>query len=170
MAHFKELENILNTTISMVLNNQTLCKLLYYYPQDVDYSFSPESMEDIEDTSILLLNNVFPLPKQPDATTDQKCLLDVNVSKMKSIVGNKYAEVSLTFDIICHLDSWLIKNGFRPLRILFEIDKMFNDQITNLNIVNKPQINNIVPKMYANKFFGYQIEYKIQLNSNMECF
>ena len=171
MAFFKELEGIVNMATSMLLSSQEICKLVFYYPSNVDYQYNPLSQPDIENPSSLLLENIFPIPKIPDAETEQICLIDITISGGEPMRKNpRFRKVILSFDIICHLDAWFIKGGFRPIRLLYEIDRLFNFQMTQLNTINNPIPLPLVSKDYSNKFYGYELSYELQLNSNIECF
>lgn len=170
MAFLTELDNIVNIATSMLLQNQNICKLISYYPDKINFKFNPLSQPKIQNPSELLLEKIFPMPKTPDAETEQICFIDINVAGGDPMRHNNgFRRVELIFDVICHLDSWIIKGGFRPLKILGEIDGMFNNQKTNLPIENKPQPLPFLPKNYSNKFYGYQIRYELQINSNIEC-
>lgn len=170
MAFYEELNGIVNNCVSMMMANQDLCKLLYYYPKEIDYKYDPLAEEDIANPRELLMNHLYPLPKIPDAETEQICFVNVTVCGGDKMEVNKgFRKVLICFDIICHLDAWIIKNGYRPMKIMSEIDKMLNYQTTTLNIVNKPVSLPFIPKDYSNKFYGYRICYELQLNSNISC-
>lgn len=170
MPFLSELDNIVNTATSMLLQNDNICKLLTYYPETVDFKFNPLAQPTVKNPSTLLLDRIYPMPKIPDVETEQICFIDVNIAGGEAMRTNKgFRRVELIFDIVCHLDAWIIKNGYRPLKILGEIDGMFNNQLTNLPVENKPQPLPFVPKNYSNKFYGYQIRYELLINSNIEC-
>ena len=170
MAFFNELDEILNMAVSMLLQNDNICKLLYYYPSSKDLKFNPIAQPKIENTSSLLLDKIYPMPKMPDAETGQICFVDVNLAGGEPMRTNTgFRRIELVFDIVCHLDSWVIKGGYRPLKIMSEIDALFNNQSSDLPIENKPQPLPFIPKNYANKFYGYQLRYELQVNSNIGC-
>lgn len=170
MAYYEELNSIVNIALSKLMDNQNICKLVSYYPKNVDFKYNPLAQPNIENPANLLMDKFYPLPKTPDAETEQICFIDVNLAGGNPMRENTgFCRVQLIFDIICHLDSWCIKGGLRPLKILSEIDGMFNNQVTDLPIVNKPQNLNFVPKNYSNKFYGYQLTYELQINSNIGC-
>ena len=162
MAYFSELNISINEIISRVLNNQDLCKYLYYNEPD------PLSKTDISDTSTLLLNNIFPLPKEPDAETDKISLLNVYFYSGKIGDLNKGFKCEyLVFDIICHLDIWMVKNGIRPYYISNKIDEIFNNKHIPLLGINKPIFDYWICKKYSNYFYGFNLMYKLYNNSNM---
>jgi len=170
MAHYEELDDILNQVIgNYFLTNQNLCKLLFYYPEEKSFTYNPLSQLDIPNTSDLLMKNIFPMPKMPDADLDQNCFLTVTLTGGEPLNNNKYREVYLVVDIICHLDTWIVKNGFRPYKIANEIDSMLNNKLTILPIINKPQSLPFKARDYANRYYGLQLYYVMQINSNIEC-
>lgn len=169
MAYFKELDEILNISISMLLENDNICKLLHYYPDTQNLKFNPIAQPKVENPHSLLLNKIYPMPKMPDVETGQICFVDVNLAGGEKMLNTGFRRVELIFDVVCHLDSWIIKGGYRPLKVMAEIDSLFNNQSSNLPIVNKPLSLPFIPKNYANKFYGYQLRYELQINSNISC-
>lgn len=173
MAYFKELNDILESSVLMLKNNQNICKLLEYYPSTIDFRYNPLAQKDIKDTDSLIMKSIFPLPKIPDADTKQNCFIGVWLqggTPMRE--NNGYRRALIVFDIICHLDAWIINQGYRPICILQEIDSMFN----NKNILSsqsltesKPQYQPFHAEKYANKFYGYQVAYDVIINSNISC-
>lgn len=170
MAFYEDLESLISNATGMIMSNQNICKLLSYYPQNVDLRYDPYAQPDIKNPNKLLLTRIFPMPKIPDAQTEQVCFIDITVSGGEKFRrGNTgFRKVLLHFDIICHLDAWFIKGGFRPVRIMAEIDKMFNNQ-PELGTLNLPQPLPFYSKDYSNKFYGYQLTYEIIMNSNIPC-
>ena len=173
MAYFEECDAILNNIIGeKILRNQNICKLLYYYPECTDYSYDPLSQPDIKDTSILLMEHVFPMPKLPDLETEQKGYMTVTISggdKYGYDSNDGYRRINIIFDIIVHLKSWMIKDSYRVYKIAEEIDKMLNYQQTDLPIVNRPIYYGFKSRDYSNYFYGLQLIYQFVVNSNIEC-
>lgn len=173
MAYFEECDAILNNIIGeKILRNQNICKLLYYYPECTDYSYDPLSQPDIKDTSVLLMEHVFPMPKLPDLETEQKGYMTVTISggdKYGYDSNDGYRRINIIFDIIVHLKSWMIKDSYRVYKIAEEIDKMLNYQQTDLPIVNRPIYYGFKSRDYSNYFYGLQLIYQFVVNSNIEC-
>ena len=106
---------------STLLNNQKVCKLLYYS------NSSPLSQPDF-DTEIIFNKNIRVIPKVPDFDEEKGSfvlvllddfIVDPNNSEMKII--------QIRFDIICPLDEWTInEESLRPFLIMSEIQKMFD--------------------------------------------
>lgn len=171
MAFYEELETILNRAVAMLLQNQNICKLVSYYSDNVDYRYDPLSQPDITNPQDLLMKHIFPLPKTPDADTDQDCLISVCLQGGDEITTNTgFREVYIVFDVICHLDCWMIKGGYRPLAIMHEIDSMFNDQVLkDMPSVSRPYAKPFNVQQYSDRFFGFQLAYSIDVNSNIGC-
>lgn len=171
MAYYEELETLLNSAVAAILNNEDICKLLTYYPKEIDFRYDPLIQPKVENPSSLLMNNVYPLPKTPDADLKQNCLVTVTLKGGDTMLYNKgFRKVLLVVDIICHLDSWIIKGGYRPLKILSEVDKIFNyKNIQGVDTINLPESRPFRAKEYSTKFYGYQVSYELQLSSNISC-
>lgn len=165
MAYYEELNPIVMGIIGeRFLRNQELCKLLHYFDKD------PLSRPFIENTNSVFMKNIFPMPKLPDASTEKEAYVTVVLSGGYEAEENTgFRRVNLLIDIICHLDVWIIKGGFRPYSIMHEIDRMLNNQITDLPIVNKPYLRGFQPRDYSNYFYGFQVIYELSINSNIAC-
>lgn len=167
-GYYEEMEVIINQIIgNYLLQNQNICKLLSYYPSQKTYNFNPLDKPMVKNPNDLLMENIFPVPKLPEAENEQQCYITVTSTGGEIMADNHYREIYIVFDIICHLNSWIIKNGYRPYKIACEIDKMFNNKITTLPIVNAPQSLPHKARDYSNKYYGLQMYYLLQLNSNL---
>ena len=171
MAYYEELNEIVHNIIGeKFLRNQNLCKLLSCYPDVVDYAYDPYKHPDIVNTNELYMKNIFPMPKKPDASLEKTGYITVVLSGgYETEVNTGYKRVNLLIDIIYHLDVWNIKGGYRPYKVMHEIDKMLNDKITDLPIVNKPFLRGFQPRDYSNYFYGFQVIYELLVNSNVTC-
>lgn len=170
MAFFEELDTALNEVVGeYLLNNQDLCKLLYYYPKDEGNSFryNPIEQPNITDISSLLMNYIYPMPKSPDAQTKEKCFISVALTGGEEMDNKSYRRINLVFDIICHLDVWMVQGGYRPFKIANKIDIIFNDRNTKIPTVNKIQFVNFVERDYSYGFWGVQLVYELQVSSNI---
>ena len=172
MAYYEELSQIQNSVIASLLNNQNICKLLYYYPEQIDMRYDPLAQPDVPNPNkTLLMTQVYPVPKTPDVELDQTCLLAVWLKGGDTMFDNKgFRKVIVVIDIICHLDCWIIKGGYRPMKLLNEIDQLFNyKKFEGINIINKIESLPFRAKEYSTKFYGYQISYEFQLPSMIGC-
>lgn len=185
MPHYSELNDIVQNIIGeRFLRNQNLCKLLYRYPEhedlpvidgeqinvSTDSKFDPIETPFIEDTSILNMEYIFPMPKSPNTETKKICFITVVLSGGYDVeVNDGFRRVNVLIDIVCHLDCWNIKGGYRPYKIMHEIDKMLNNQQTDLPIINKPYLRGFQPRDYSHLFYGFQLLYELSINSNVLC-
>lgn len=179
MPYYQEIPEIIENVIGeRILRNQNICKMLYYYPDsgDIDVTHSPKldySVYDnanIDDTSFLYMKNIFPLPKIPDSATEKQCFINVTTTGGYESERNLgYRRIQLVIDIICHLNVWVTKEGLRPYIVMSEIDKMLNDKLTDLPIENKPLSKGFQPRDYSYYFYGVQVLYVFNINSNISC-
>ena len=169
MAYYSEIEQILNLSCSYLMENQNICKLLSCYPEKVDFSYNPLSNPDIENPTKLLMDKIYPLPKTPDPETEQICFVTVGITGGNMSYNQGYRKNLLIFDIVCHLDVWLIRGGYRPFKIIKEIDQTFNNIPLDNFTINKLHPLPIKSVAYSDKFYGYQMAYEIITNSNIEC-
>lgn len=171
MANYSELNDIVQNVIGeKFLRNQNLCKLLSCYPDTVDYTYNPLSQPDIKDTNSLYMKHIFPMPKMPDASLDKTGYITVVLSGgYEPEVNTGYRRVNMLIDIIYHLDVWNIKGGYRPYKVMNEIDAMLNNKLTDLPIENKPFLRGFQPRDYSTYFYGFQMIYEFVVNSNIVC-
>jgi len=164
MAYFESLDVGINVALDEIFNNQNLCKYLYYNEKD------PSSQPTITNTTSLLLLNVFPLPKDPDAKESKKSYLNIYFMSAQPYQKNSgFKKTFLCFDIICHLDIWLINEGIRPLKISAEIDRMFNNQYYKDLSTNNMFFVDWSCNKYSDYFYGYHLTYALGQDSNTRC-
>ena len=171
MAYYKELNDIVSNLIGeKFLRNQELCKLLSCYPDTVDYKFDPYLCSNISDTNELYMKHIFPMPKMPDASLEKTGYITVVLSGgYEPDINSGYRKINLLIDIIFHLDVWNIKGGYRPYKVMYEIDSMLNNKLIDLPIENKPFLIGFQPRDYSNYFYGFQLMYELTINSNIVC-
>jgi hypothetical protein len=164
MSYFKELNAGINKIIEIILNNQDICKLLFYD------EYNPLSLPNISNTRSLLMDRVFPLMKNPDSETEQKTILDIYYYSSEPWDKNSgFRQTYICFDIICHLDLWMIESGIRPYSILNEIDMMFNNKKIPILSHNNIWFESCKASRYSDYFYGFHIIYKLTNNSNVGC-
>lgn len=168
MANYDELGGIIMSVIGdYIFNDQELCKLLYYNKK----SENPLLELDIEKPRTLLMSNVFPLPKSPDAELDMKTILSVTFGDATPWENNRgFVKIVLRFDIMCHLEVWDIPDGLRPYKIASKIDKMFNNKaIQGLSDTKILSLGFSPPIKYSNYYYGLRLGYQLTLPSNVGC-
>lgn len=158
MSKFKELNDYINKVATSLLNNQNICKLLYYTDKD------PLAKEDIEDTITLFNNNIFPFNYVP--SEDKKtCIISIVLDDFSNDGGIHFRKGNISFNIICHKDLWQTESGLRPFLIMEEIDTMFNKvHYKNLDYA-KIGIGGLVFEdahalWNSNIYSGYQVTYR----------
>ena len=170
MAYFEELNGIVVGIIGeYILKNQKLCKLLYYYSDDKTPNYNPFLEPDIEDTTKLMFEHIFPLPKLPETTLNQQGYLTVTLTGGNSTDNLGYRRVNVQFDITYHLKQWAMSGGFRPYFVAEELDKMFNNQVLTIPTIGKSQYYGFRMKDYSSYYYGIQLIYELYVNSNVEC-
>lgn len=144
----------INNAMSKIFKSQNLCKLLYY-------ATNPLSQPDIDNTrSILLMNNVYPLPKPPPAQEDRKVYLSIILSEAKMHnKGQSFKDYKLIINIVCHIDLWMIAEGLRPLLISHELDKIFNKTRSADLTIGESLFDNWIYREYSDYFCGYYQSY-----------
>lgn len=111
-----------------LLDNQNLCKLLYYKQNN------PLEQTTIIDTNILLFDCLYPYPSNVDVTTESECQLHIYYPN-GNFVNNQVIELNdIFFDIILAKtkDIYLINNNgtsaIRAYEIMKEILVSFYNQ------------------------------------------
>lgn len=170
-AFYGSLNSKINKIIETLISSQNLCKLLYYNDDN------PLSQSDIPDTSSLIFKNnytsenkIFPLPKYVDAEEEKGSLLYIYFNYMDSYKKNTgFKKLNLYIQIACHLNVWYIDSAIRPLSIIHEIDRLLNNQHIDDLSMNKIFSDSCGMIRFSDYFYGYNLEYKLSDNSNINC-
>jgi hypothetical protein len=113
---------------------------------------------------------IYPMPKMPDTKTDKECYICAYFNGGYEPDKNTgVRNVVLTIDIVCHIDFWMVDGNYRVYEIMHQIDKMLNNQLTDLPILNKPYLRGFQVRTYEQYFYGVQMLYNLQINSNIDC-
>lgn len=153
MSRFQELNNNITNIMNQMFTSQNLCKYLLY---DTD---NPLAGTDIADTSTLLFNKIFPIPKIPDVVSTEGSMVVVILEDFRLSNNILVKDSVICFDVITHIDKWrMIGHGLRPYQIMGEIDELFNNQrVMGFGKIQFYKSNYI----YVNeKFSGYRMRYK----------
>lgn len=163
-GQFKELNSIINKVMENISKNQRLLRLLYYTDE---YNPFDNSLADVKYSNILM-KNLFPLPKVPDAQTETKALLTVVIGdSARGKINSSFRTEFLHFGVIVHIDSWMIKGGLRALYILEELDNMFNGVYIPEVSMTDVLFEVSKPNKFSDNFYGYWLKYKLTNNSNI---
>lgn len=162
-AYFATLNIKINKIIEKILENQDLCKLLYYN------SYTPLDESNIPDTSILMMDKIFPLPKNTFAEDEKSNRLNLYFQSSEPYTNSGFRSINLTIDIISHLDNWLIDSAIRPYIITSEVDEIFNNQFISDLSMKKIYFKSWFIIAVSDYFYGYRCMYELSDNSNISC-
>jgi len=164
MAYFNELNTNINIVLEYILGDQDLCKLIYYNEPN------PLSQPTISDTSILLFDKIYPLPKKVLAEEEKATILNTYFYSSKPYSNNSgFRPVVLCFDIMCHLDVWKIESALRPYSISNKIDTLFNNEYNSDLSMNYIYFMSWSPMQYSDYYYGYNLKYSLSNSSNIGC-
>lgn len=153
MARFDELNKNLMDVLDTLITSQNLCKLLTYPTPN------PLSGADIVDTSTLLFDKIYPIPKIPDIKTTDGSFITVVFEEMRQSKNIGFKDSVLCFYIFCHIDIWRTNSSLRPYSIMHEIDLLFNNQ----RVIGLGKLQFAKSRAYPinEKFFGYKLDYSV---------
>ena len=132
-SSFMSMDKDLNLIVDWLLKNKNLKKMLFYNSRD---ALSREPLTEAQSAD-LIGKNIRIVPK---LYVDKDVLTYIIIS-MDNFVQNptnpEFRDNTITFDIICHLDQWQLKDfQLRPYRIAAEIDSMFNGKhLTGIGVL-----------------------------------
>lgn len=124
VSSFLSAEKDFELIISKMLKNENLKKLLYYNSSDC--LSKPNVGQD--ETLAMLNKNIRIIPR---LEIDDETLNYVIISfdGFTPNDNSQYRDNLVSFDIICHFDSWLLGDyQLRPYKIMGEIDGMLNNK------------------------------------------
>ena len=154
-GRFETLDSDIMTIIMTMMSNQNLCKLIYY-----DTS-TPLLEANIENTTSLLFDRLYPIPITPLVTDDAKSFITVVLDDFQLGKTNiKFKTSKILINVISHISLWPIAEGkLRPYGIMGEIDKLFNEQrIVGIGKLIFERSNWIAAN---EKFMGYRLVYNV---------
>jgi hypothetical protein len=159
-SKFKELNANINRVLLKLVDNQNICKYLYYN------SSNPLSEATITDTTSLLYTLIFPYPtsteifKDTNGTPIASSVINVLFDKFKMTSNSKFKVGELIFVVLCHISLWRLDetSELRPFCILNEIDEMFSEQ--KVIGIGKEEFNRCNLEWADQNYSGYQLTYK----------
>jgi hypothetical protein len=149
--YFQVVGQNLITIANMLLNNQDVCKLLYYTTK------TPLSGATIVDTDFLMNQNIRMVPKIPDELGIKGSFIIILFDENTIDPNNEEVKLfELKFDVLCPIDEWLInESSLRPLLIMSEIQEMFDRyQIKGIGKLRFTGARMIVP---SDVYAGYRM-------------
>ena len=155
-SNFGTAEKDLFMIMDKLMSNKNLQKLLYYPVKD-----ALEQPELTQQQALSLINkNIKVIPK---LTVDEDVESYVVVT-FDNFITNKnnpqYRDNTITFDIICHMDTWIMNNyQLRPYKIMGEIDRMLNNQ--KLNGIGRVDFMSAGQIMLNDDLAGFSLMYRV---------
>lgn len=160
ISRFLELNPNINKVLMKLIENQNLCKYLYYN------NSTPLSSAAISDTTSLLYSKIYPFP------TSVEVFKDTNGSPVASTIinvifdnfkigntNNKFKNGKLIFIILCHMSLWRLDTSeIRPYCLLNEIDEMFSEQ--RVIGIGKGEFESCNLVWQDSSYSGYRLTYK----------
>ena len=154
-SSFISVEKDMGTIVDFMLKNKRLKKLLYYTTKDC---LARPELNAEQEAKLISDGYIRMVPK---IHVDRDILAYVIIS-FDNYIPNQtnphFRDNTITFDIICHLDQWQLKDfQLRPFKIAAELDMMFNEQkfsgIGTLKFLAGNQID------IGDEFAGFSLTY-----------
>ena len=124
-SSFLSIDKDMNLIVNRMLENDRLCKMLYYSSPD---ALKRDALTEEQKLS-LFGKNIKIVPK---LTVDNEVLqyLCIGFSNFITNPTNpQFRDHTIEFDIVCHFDQWTLGDfALRPYKIAAELDTMFNNR------------------------------------------
>lgn len=138
-----------------ILENDNLCKLLYYTQRDC---LSAPALKAAEKMS--LINNQIKIV--PCLTISEECpiYLIITMTNFTPNYSNpEFRDCEIGFEVLCHPDHWNLGNfALRPYKIMGELDAMFNKtKLTGIGTLEFQVCTNLV---LNNQLMGLTSSYR----------
>lgn len=122
-SSFLSVDKDMNLIVNRILENERLCKMLYYSSAD---ALKRKELTEEEKLSMFGKN----IKIVPKLTVDNEVLqyLCIGFSNFITNPTNpEFRDHTIEFDIICHFDQWTLGDfALRPYKIAAELDTMFD--------------------------------------------
>lgn len=122
-SSFLSVDKDMNLIVNRILENERLCKMLYYSSAD---ALKRRELTEEEKLSMFGKN----IKIVPKLTVDNEVLqyLCIGFSNFITNPTNpEFRDHTIEFDIICHFDQWTLGDfALRPYKIAAELDTMFD--------------------------------------------
>lgn len=115
MAYLEEISNYKNTILQRIVSDQELCKAVQYN----DKNFLDKA--DIDDTTTLIYDRIFPYKFIPDTNTEEKTFITLSVGRFQ-YVNNSFKEGLIIISIFTHRD--LFRTDYSKTRVDFILNKI----------------------------------------------
>ena len=110
--------------VKKILENDTLCKLLYY--QQKDCLQAPNLTQK---QKLTMIDNQIKLVPYLQVTSECPIYILILMDNFRPNMNNpEFKDCNIVFCVLCHPDHWNLGNfQLRPQKIVGELDAMFND-------------------------------------------
>lgn len=146
-----ELDQYLKRVLDEMVENQNLCKLLYYN------SDNPLDEADLVNPKNLIKDKIIPRPFIPDITKEASSFAIITIDNIKG-KGRTLHDGIVYFDIFCHDSLWYIKDGLRPFALFGEIQEIFCDKY--IKGIGKFTFAGCKLISSSNEYKGYRVSYE----------
>ena len=142
--------------VQKFINNEKLKKLLFYPVKD---ALDRENLTS-EETLGLLHKNIRVIPKL-QVNEDVQSYIIIGFDGFTTNTKNpEYRDNIITFDVICHFDSWVMENyQLRPYLIMGEIDGMLNK--SKLNGIGTVEFIGANQLLLSSDLAGFSLTYRV---------
>ena len=142
--------------VQKFINNEKLKKLLFYPVKD---ALDRKNLTS-EETLGLLHKNIRVIPKL-QVNEDVQSYIIIGFDGFTTNANNpEYIDNIITFDVICHFDSWVMENyQLRPYLIMGEIDGMLNK--SKLNGIGTVEFIGANQLLLSSDLAGFSLTYRV---------
>lgn len=164
MSYFEEWEQIVTKSLELIRTNDELLKYACNSSGDPLSEPTPQWSE-------ILMNHVFPMPKDPESVGTQKEFINVYMSTSTPYEGNPFFRMDyLNIEVVCHLETWMLDNGrIRPYIMCNLIDEMLNYRTIGEISIQKVMGMGAKCIKFGDLFYGYKLVYRLSNASAIDC-
>ncbi len=142
--------------VQLLVGNENLKRMLFY--QTKDALVKPRLTSD--QTLSLLNKNIRVIPKLSIEEDTNAYVIITFDNFVTNATNPEFRDNTITFDIICHLNSWVMDNyQLRPYMIMGEIDSMVNLQ--KLNGIGTAEFLGANQLLLSDELAGYTLTYRV---------
>lgn len=146
--NFKVLGSNILEVLDKVLQDQPLCKLLYYSSPE------PLSEPDITDTTTLINSNITLVPSMDFEDTEKNYLV-CSLENFAKSQNPQFFDYRLVFYVLCAKNQWMLNDRtLRPLYIMERLHLLFDDHKMSMGGLQFAFSDGII---ITPKLLGYQM-------------
>ncbi|MFC3749263.1 hypothetical protein [Paenibacillus sp. GCM10012306] len=153
MNKFENLSKDKETIMQKLATSQNLCKALKYSNDNF------LDMPDIEDTSELFYEKLYPYPKVPSIEDTQNAFVTIEFKDYRKTSNPLFKSGLIYIHAFCHVDKIRTDHGLRYNLMISEIDKTLNN-IRGLGF-GKLEFNKMDEYYVNEKYMGMDVVYKV---------